>query len=361
VGDRADDLRRALHFAASQSSLILVTGGLGPTADDITRPVLSEFSGIPLEEDRDVITHLEERFSAEPGQLRENIRRQGRIPVGGTYLPNPNGTAVGLVFERDTQLLVALPGPPRELQPMLTDRLVPLLIRRFGTRPTGSSLQMRFVGIGESSIDKTIRDHLVLPENLEVSSLFEAGRVDLTFSLPENGPEAMAQLRTLQKILEEQIGQYLYSDNGLSLEECVLAMMVERDITLGLAEVGTGGAISASLSDLANSQQVMKGGLTAISDFRLDSMIPAKAHNSLATNQDRILVSRLCLQLGSSLGLIVTEPSVSEDGTRSVEVIIGNSEFCIKSRLPMRGHGENTRRWLVSDALDLLRRELEKM
>jgi nicotinamide-nucleotide amidase len=332
-----------------------VTGGLGPTKDDITREVISEFSGIGLTENREVIAHLEDRFSVKPGELRDNIRRQGLTPVNGTYLPNPHGTAVGLIFETKNRMIAVLPGPPGELRPMLSERLAPLLTDRYGTRTPDSTLQMRFVGIGESSIDKTIRDHLHPPEELEVSSLFEAGRVDLTFSLPGSGPETMSQLRLLERRLQEQIGEYMYSDNGATLEEHVLELLVGREVTIGIAEVGTGGAVAASLNGLANSTKAFKGAISAPSEEQMARIIQLSDTSTLPGEGMR----RLCEIFDSKWSLLVSEPVVTQDGSRSVEILISRAEDVLAKRnLTLRGRGETARSWLVSGTLDFLRREL---
>jgi len=362
ASDRKDDLRAALEYASGRASFVLVTGGLGPTEDDITRSTLSEFTGIELEENGEVILHLEKRFSEKAGKLRKNIRLQAMTPKRGAYLPNPYGTAVGLVFDGSAQTFVALPGPPGELRPMLRDQLLPFLKERYGAHAPETSLQLRFVGIGESSIAKVIQDHLELPPELEVSSLFEAGRVDLTFSLPGSSPADRATLRNLQSKLEEVIGQYLYTDDGATLEEHVLERMVRRNMTLTLAEVGSGGAVSASLSNLAYSGRVIRGGLTATSDARLLALVLPEGHDRAKSEGEKALVRGLCQRFNSTWGLVVTEQKSSETGHRSVAVLIGNSEgIFVKKRLRVRGSGEPSRQWLVSGTLDLLRRSLDSM
>ena len=174
VDDKRDDIQAALRFASARVGLVIVTGGLGPTDGDITRETLSDYTGVALKEHPAVLTELERRFNTPRGQLRGNLRRQTRVPSRGGYLNNPNGTAVGLVFERELEqeleqarsVIVALPGPPRELRPMVRDELVPYLSRRFGTRLPGAALTLRFVGVGQSRIQQTFEEHAVLPPDV---------------------------------------------------------------------------------------------------------------------------------------------------------------------------------------------------
>jgi len=125
VDDNPRDLKEALRFAADKAPLVIVTGGLGPTDNDVTREALSDFTGIALAEHRDVLKRMAQRFGVPPDRLRANLRRQTRVPTRGTYLENSHGTAVGLVFEAPQTVIVALPGPPRELQPKATPRPLP--------------------------------------------------------------------------------------------------------------------------------------------------------------------------------------------------------------------------------------------
>ena len=223
VDDQSADIKQALQFACGRSQLVIVTGGLGPTDSDITRDVLSEFTGIPLQEHPEVLQAMEQRFNTPRDKLRANLRRQTRVPTRGTYLKNSSGSAVGLVFETDTALIVALPGPPRELQPMVRDELVPELARRFGTRTVGCSVTIRFIGIGQSQIDQTMKEHMHLLDDVLETSQFEAGRVDFTFALPNDRPEDRARLEELRKEFHQHLGDFIYADDATTtLEDCVL-------------------------------------------------------------------------------------------------------------------------------------------
>jgi len=181
VPDRPADIRQALEFSAQRTDLVIVTGGLGPTDNDLTREVLADFTGIALKEHTEALQDMARRFHVAPGDLRANLRRQTQVPVQGTYFKNENGTAVGLVFEKTHQVIMALPGPPRELQPMLHDALVPYLNRRFGTRLPGCSLTLRFVGLGQSRIDQVLSDHVQLAPGITLSSQFQGGALTSPF------------------------------------------------------------------------------------------------------------------------------------------------------------------------------------
>jgi len=206
VDDKREDIKEALRYAADKAPLIIVTGGLGPTPNDITRETLSEFTSIPLREHPEVLQNMTRRFGASPDKLRANLRRQTQVPTRGTYLKNANGTAVGLIFERAETVIVALPGPPRELQTMVRDELVPYLSRRFGTRLPGCSLRLRFVGLGQSQIDQTLIDHVPLAPDITVSSQFDGSRVDFTFSLSGDTPRDRTRLDKLKDAILKQLG-----------------------------------------------------------------------------------------------------------------------------------------------------------
>ncbi|MFZ2149147.1 MAG: molybdopterin-binding protein [Sedimentisphaerales bacterium] len=263
VDDKPADIKEALRYAMDKAALVIVTGGLGPTDDDITRETLSDFTGIALKENPEVLQDMARRFGVLPAQLRPNLRRQTQVPARGTYFKNPEGTAVGLVFEPNETVIVALPGPPRELQAMVSDELVPYLSRRFGTRLPGCSLTLRFVGLGQSQIDQTLRDHVPLASGITVSSQFQGSRVDFTFSLPDDTQRDRARLQELKHRITEHLGEYIYADGETSLEEHVLKLLEARGATLVLAEVGSGGSLAAALSNTEGARRVLAGAYVA--------------------------------------------------------------------------------------------------
>ncbi len=366
VGDKSKDLLDALKYAEKLTDLIIVTGGLGPTDDDITRETLAEFTGISLKENPKALEHMARRFGRSKDELRSNLRKQTLTPEQGTYLSNPNGTAVGLIFEDEDKVIVALPGPPSELKPMVKNELIPYLSKQYGTHSVGASLTMRFAGIGESNIDQVIQDHLTLPDDLMISSLFELGRVDLTFSLPRNTPEDKARLKELEKELLKYIGEYMYSDDGSTLEECVIQLLAENQLTLGIAEVDSGGAICASLNDVKDNTHRFRGGYVAPDNEEMARLlgIPGGRLNTNAPSSDETAIEiakQIAKRIGSKWGLAITQSQDLKNSSPFVWMAVGSEKDGFFTRkLRMRGEGKSMRDRLVMSTLDFIRRKLSQ-
>ena len=364
IGDLQTDLHQALDFARGKAPLILTTGGLGPTSQDITRKVLSDYTSIALKEHPGALNDLKRRYGGEKGILRPVLRGQALAPETGTYLPNPNGTAVGLVFDDGQRVIAALPGPPRELQPMVRNELVPWLSERFGLRKVGHSLTMRFAGIGQSSIDRVIRDQLKLPGELAVWSSFNSNRVDITFSFPGNSPEELERLRRLQGELLEHIGEYMYSDAGASLEDRIWQLLQQRGVSLVLGEIASGGAVSSSLLAGRGDASRFAGAYAAGSPRALSRLLGGRGEAPAAPSPERVasmLARRAAEKEAGAWGLVVGPVGMKESGAASVWISAGSVGTGFASRRIGVRKGRRLRRdRLVTHALDLLRRELSR-
>ncbi len=364
IGDLQTDLYQALDFARGKVPLVLTTGGLGPTSQDITRKVLSDYTSISLKEHPGALNDLKRRYGGEKGILRPVLRGQALAPETGTYLPNPNGTAVGLVFDDGQQVIAALPGPPRELQPMVRNELVSYLSERFGLRKVGHSLTMRFAGIGQSSIDRVIRDHLKLPGELAVWSSFNSNRVDITFSFPGNSPQELERLRALQGELLEHVGEYMYSDAGASLEDRIWQLLQQREVSLVLGEIASGGAVSSSLLAGRGDSSRFTGAYAAGNPQALSRLLGGKGEATTVPSPERVvsmLARRAAEKEAGAWGLVVGPVGLEESGAASVWISAGSVRTGFASRRINVRKGRRLRRdRLVTHALDLLRRELSE-
>jgi len=364
VDDKQADLKEALRYATDKAALVIVTGGLGPTENDITRETLSDFTGIALKEHPDVLRNMARRFHVSPAQVRPNLRRQTQVPTRGTYFKNPNGTAVGLVFELANAVIVALPGPPRELQAMVSDELVPYLSRRFGTRLPGCSLTLRFVGLGQSQIDQTLRDHVPLASDITVSSQFQGSRVDFTFSLPDDTQRDRARLQELKHNITEQLGEYIYAEGEISLEEHVLKLLEARGATLVLAEVSSGGTLAAALSNADSAHRVLAGAYVAPTMEQLRRMLDVQndywTKSTSRVQRTERLATVAADATGSQWAVAVGEAWRDESGAGYVDVAFKLPSGRLESQqVRFRGAGELASSRLSTQLLDQLRRRLK--
>jgi len=368
VDDQPAEIQKALRFAtANHVRLVIVTGGLGPTDNDVTRESLSEFTNIPLHEHPDVLDAMERRFRTPRDRLRDNLRRQAQVPKDGGYLENKHGTSYGLVFEHANHVIVALPGPPRELQPMVREQLVPYLNKQFGTRMPGSSLTLRFIGLGQSQINQTLKEHVPLPPDVMLSSQFEGGRVDFTFALPHDTPQDRDRLDRIKLQVLQHLGDHIYADNAdTTLEQRVVELLQQQKATLAIAEVGGGGTVVAGLSGADNLGRVLIGAYVAPTENQLHSMLGISDNRwrELAAEGQHArlsaLVSAVAESTGSRWSMAIGEPMEDPDNRALVQVVWRHPDGSFSSlRTPSRGTGEPARARLATTLLDHLRRMLE--
>jgi len=364
VDDERTDIEEALRYATNKAKLVIITGGLGPTDNDITRQTLSDFTGIELKEQPDILRQMEQRFHTPLDKLRANLRRQTEVPEDGTYFRNTEGTAVGLVFNSTSSVIVALPGPPRELQPMVINELVPYLSRRFGTRLPGCSLTLRFIGLGQSQIDQTLKDNVPLAPDITVSSQFKGGRVDFTFSLPEDTPQYRARLQELEQKIMKHLGRYIYADDETSLEENVLELLRARNETLALAEVGSGGTLAAAFSNADANGQVLVGAFVAPNLEKLYRLLKIDNDASTKSTSTDKKLNRIALTVANATAsqwVIVVGPAHrDENGNGYVEVVFKMPDGHTQSQdVRLRGNAELARSRLSTQLLDQLRRRLK--
>lgn len=360
VDDGLKAIQEAVCLASKHAPLVIVTGGLGPTEDDVTRQAISAATGIAIAEHPALLAAMARRFKTPVDQLRGNLRRQTQVPEGGSYLENPGGTAAGLIFETGHGVIVALPGPPRELQPMVHERLLPFLAKRFGIGAVGGLLRVRFVGVGESSISDTIDQHVPIPKDVIVGSLFEGMRVDFYFSLPGSAPEDLGRLDVLKRQVVAQLGDFVYATDSTTLESHVVDLLVNRQETLALAEVGSGGSVAASLGSSDAAVSALAGAYVAPSEEQLCRLLgqPDGPATPNAALRER-LAGRLAEKTGAGWAVYIGPIREDDASGRCVDAVIRRPDGRTESRpLTWRGTGDPGRFNLTTQVLDVLRRNL---
>ncbi len=250
---------RAMRIGLEGGEALIVTGGLGPTSDDLTREALAEVLGLEMIEDEAAMRAIEEFFARRQRVMAEANRKQAQAPVGADILVNPNGTAPGLYLPPRLSgsfncAVFLLPGPPRELYPMFEAEVVPRLQALSGIEKVPEFLELKFAGIGESDFHEGIDDVLEAIPGLEHGYCARPGEVDLRLM------GSAASIREAGEIVRATFGDELVSDDGANLEDVVVDLLAKRGRTLAIAESCTGGLIASRITDVAGSSEVFRYG-----------------------------------------------------------------------------------------------------
>jgi nicotinamide-nucleotide amidase len=259
LGDDRAELANAVRCALDRVDLLILSGGLGPTDDDVTREVVADVLGRPLSEDQRITERIRERFASRGWQMPEINRRQAMVPEGAQVLDNPNGTAPGLWIDHDGRVLLLLPGPPRELKPMLRRLVEGPLVSRSGAQTLARRV-IRITGRTESHTDEALQplyaEWLRAPVPIAATILAVLGQIELHLSA-RAGTREQADLvleRAAEQVVET-LGKDVCSTDGRVLEQVVGDMLVERGLRIAVAESCTGGLITSRLTDVPGSSR----------------------------------------------------------------------------------------------------------
>ena len=264
VGDREDEILSAFREAEGRADVILITGGLGPTSDDLTKPCLAKYFNCELRIDEAALATIKAFFASRGRELTETNKQQAALPVCCTPVPNPIGTAVGMWFEKNGKVFVSMPGVPHEMKRMMSERVIPKLVKTY-EMPTIIHKVIRTVGIGESYLaDKIVDWEKSLPAHISLAYLPNLGEVKLRLTGVGTSEETVRlELEELTKKILPLAGDYIYGYGDESLQEVIGKILRARKMTISVAESCTGGYLSHLITSVPGS-----------SDYFLGSMIP---------------------------------------------------------------------------------------
>ncbi|MDQ2800062.1 MAG: competence/damage-inducible protein A [Armatimonadota bacterium] len=267
VGDNEGRIKEAIRLALSRADLVITVGGLGPTQDDLTKEMVADVLGVGLVEDTAHARWLQERFGERGGTADANFYKQALVPQSGRGLPNPNGTALGALFEKDSKLVLCLPGPPNELMPMTEESVEPFLRERTaGQRTVIQSRTLRIVGMGESLIEDRVRD-LMTGANPTVAPYAKTGEMHLRLTTrAASETEAEALIAPIEAEIRERLGDLIYGVDDETLEKTVVGLLALLGQTLATGESCSGGLIAKRLTDVPDASKVFGLGLVAYSN-----------------------------------------------------------------------------------------------
>lgn len=323
VGDDPADLGAVVQHALARADIVLTTGGLGPTADDVTRDAVAAVLGLPLEEDARVFDAIRARFAARGLPMPEANRRQALVPRGAVVMTNPLGTAPGLWIETGDHVIALLPGPPREMQPMFETHVDPIIRARSGGRQVRRRV-IKVTGRSESAVEEVahpIYSRLGGAEPVDTTILAAPGQIELHLSA--RGADAAALDAALEagvRQLADALGPAVVSVDGRSLEAVVGDALRARGLRVAVAESCTGGLVLARLTDVPGSSGWVIGGIVAYdNDVKVRELGVApellREHGAVSEPVARAMAEGVRTRLGADVGVAVTGIAGPSGGT----------------------------------------------
>ena len=341
VGDNYTQIKDALSQALKRTDLVITTGGLGPTEDDLTREVIADLVGSPLTFKKELMAQIESIFKRFGYCMPENNRKQAFIPDGAIPIPNEVGTAPGFIVEKASKVIVTLPGVPRELKYLLSREVIPELKKRFHLNQERiSSKVLKVTGIGESKVDSQIKDLIKAQINPTVGILASPGDISIRITASaKNAKQAENLIVPIEQEIRSRLGIAVYGVDDDTLHGVVINLLNKRRKTLSIVETFTGGVLTARLCSSLSSpvhESIVIGKREQVFSFLNTKrrVIDGKAGEALATKIKTVGNSSVGLALIGSIKAIEKAYEVHAHVVVSGEDVNGSYEWKMGGDIP---------------------------
>lgn len=269
VGDNPERLRQSLQLALKRADIVITTGGLGPTYDDLSKETIAACFGRKLVMDEDSLTRIQAHFLRLGREMTDNNKKQAMMPQGCVIFQNENGTAPGCAIEGSGELegktAIMLPGPPREMKPMFEQQVKPYLLKDSDTRLVSHT--MHFFGIGESMLEDRLRSLMEKSLNPTVAPYAKTGEVQLRVTARvKNGEDPNALLEPVMEQIRQMVGEFLYGVDVGDLQTAAVRLLTEKGLKVAVAESCTGGYLAKRITDVSGSSKVFECGICSYSN-----------------------------------------------------------------------------------------------
>ena len=368
VGDDDARLEETIRDALKRSGIVVLTGGLGPTEDDITRKIAARALGRRLSLDERVLEDIRAKFLRWGRKMPEINARQAMVMEGAVVLPNPNGSAPGMYLEHDSRVVALLPGPPREMKPMFDTHVLPKLSERAGGVRVARRV-LRVAGLGESAVDERIAPVYTQYKNPQTTILFT--NTDIEIHLTAQGKteqEAELLLDGLSGQIEERLGDSVFAFRGETMEEVVGLRLAVSGFTVAVAESCTGGLIAHRLTEVPGSSSYFMEGVVTYSNESKTRLLGVpeeliERHGAVSAEVAEAMAEGVKRRAAVDFGLAVTGVAGPGGGTQEkpvglVYVSLADDAHTEHRRLMLPGDRHLIRHRASQAALDLLRRRL---
>ena len=368
VGDNLNRVSKELETAFERADLVITTGGLGPTRDDLTKEAAAHFLKREMILDEASIKHLGDFFGSRGLPLNEGNKRQAYFPEGAKIIPNENGTAPACIIEFDEKVLVILPGPPREVIPLMEKYIIPYLEKRTGKVFISDIINIS--GIGEGHMEEKIMDIIEAQENPTVAPYAKEHGLTLRVTASASTEqEARLLLEPVVKKVCDRLGMDVYAIGDTTLEAVVASLLIEQNLSISVAESCSGGLLAGRLINYPGISKVFKEGFitysneSKINTLGVDSKILSK-YGAVSEEVAKQMAKGAADRAKSDVALSITGIAGPDGGTDEKPVglvyiglyLLGEVKVM---KMDSWGSRDNVRRRAVSQALDMLRRELQ--
>lgn len=360
VGDNLARVAEAIRLAMRRSDAVVVTGGIGPTQDDLTREALCLATGLEMEFSEEYAQHLREWWDKRGRVMPESNLRQAQHPVGSELLMNPKGTAPGLALEHDGTLVFCVPGVPAEMEHLVSEEVVPRILARSGETAVLESLVLRTWGRSESDIADLLDDVYQSSTNPSLAFLASSGEIKIRISAKAGDRQtARALMEPMESEVRSRLGPSVFGTNDETIERVLLRLLVDLDYTIGTAESMTGGLVASALTSLPGSSAVVRGGLVAYDAELKQKLLGVEDTTSVVTMDVAEQMARGGRELlGADVVVSVTGsagPVALEQPPGTIIIGLSTPQHTQARQMRMVGDRERVRTYATTAALHLTR------
>ncbi len=326
VGDEEEMIAAALAFILPRAEAVIVTGGLGPTADDITTAALAHIFGLPLITDEETLQHIRGIFTRYGLKWTPNNAKQAVFPQGAEIIANPTGTAPGFSLRREGKVIAVIPGVPAEVRRMVPAGVVPLLKRAFPGHARHTAVRtLKTFGLSEAAVDQAVAG--VAPAGVEIGFYprFPENHIVLSVRDEHDEAAARARLAAVEEEVRRRLDRYIFARDGETLEGVVGALLRDQGRTIAVAESCTGGLVTDRLTDVPGSSAYLERGLTTYSNRAKMELLGVpeevlQTHGAVSEETARLMAEGVRLRSGTDLGLATTGIAGPDGGSESKPV-----------------------------------------
>lgn len=369
VGDNETRLLNLLEEAFKRSDIVITTGGLGPTNDDITKEIAAKYFNQELVFYSDIWENIKSYFEKLGLKPTENNKKQAYFPKDCIILDNPNGTAPGVILKKENKMIILLPGPPKEMIPMFNNSVKSYLQSLTGYKLVSKTL--RFIGIGESELEEKLIDIINSQSNPTIAPYAKENEVTLRITAKSKDDEKANDLiKSIEDKIKDRVGKYIYGYDDTTLEETVAKLLVNNNMTIAVSESCTGGMLSSKLIDYPGiSQSFIEGCVTYSNEAKMNRLGVKKEtldkYGAVSSETAIEMAVGIAKNLNTNIGLSTTGVAGPGGGTDEKPVglvyigIYINGDVKVK-KCNFSGSRDKIRSRATNEALNLLRLELLK-